>query len=94
MKHFLFAILYLLLSLTAAQTVTAPWGCHLQIDRCLSKLAKTNFGYDSSIESIWQFMSRTTTGCETVLRPYLTNPPYLAVSQSKGDELIACLNTI
>lgn len=82
-----------LLGSSQAQGVV-PSTCHLFINQCLSQLAEDNYGYDSSIESIWSFMERRTSGCATILKPYLNNPPYLAVSKEKGAALVACLDTI
>lgn len=98
MKYILLAVFsLLLLSLCSAQAIDSPWGCYLHIESCLSDLAEdNNLGYDSSYESIWSFMGRAvnTNECRRTMQPYLTNPPFLFVSQSKGDALIACLNTI
>ncbi len=97
MKYILLAILSVLLSMCSAQAIEAPWGCYLHISSCLSDLAEENeLGYDSSYESIWSFMNRAvnTNACRDIMKRYQTNPPFLVVSQGKGDELIACLNTI
>lgn len=91
----LLLLLALLLAVVSAQ-IDAPSFCHLQIGTCLSLLAKENLGYEPSVESIWSFMSRRAPNsqCRELVKPYLTNPPYLAVPRGTGDELIACLDAM
>lgn len=83
---------FALLATVYAQQV--PMFCALFINKCLSEIAEKRYGYDSGRESIWSFMSRRTTGCQDVLQPYLTNPPFLAVSNDKAEALLDCLDNL
>lgn len=89
----LFLILHIIKINALPESDTVPKLCYLHISQCLSSLAEERYGYISSRESVWDFMARRTVGCDEVLRPYLVNPPYLAVSDPAGDALIRCLST-
>lgn len=84
-------LLCLIVAVCAQET---PAFCALFINSCLSGIAEKRYGYDSGRESIWSFMSRRTIGCQDVLRPYLTNPPFLSVPNDKAEALLDCLDTI
>lgn len=88
------SLLSVLLAVSAQLTV--PFGCHLQIGVCLSELAEER-GYTGHGPDIWTYMYSGSQGnavCRDAIRPYLTNPPFLAVSKETGDLLVACLAAI
>lgn len=89
-------ILALLCLLAAAASYkVSDNACHLLINMCLSERAVAH-GYDSAHGNVWDFLNRraTSASCRAVVRPYLTNPPALAVDSDKADELLECLEAI